>query len=386
MSASPDTDQTGLSRRSFLGRTAAGGAGIALAGGLETLVGVNPAFAAGSTADKTMAGYGELVPDPAGRLALPPGFSYVLASQAGVTKLDSGEPTPDRPDGTASFVRPGGNGSVLVQNHEISGSADFPVPHLPGLVYDPGAFGGTTTLVVDADGNRVSEVVRLAGTDNNCAGGRTPWNTWLSCKETEDVPTDDNDLIMRHGYVFEVDPYLCRGQPQPHADHVPRPVRPRVSRGRPRRGDPVPDRGRERSARAVLPLDRTAVGTPPGPRLAPATGPGRRCTRGHARHHPARPVHRRPVDRHPGGHGLRRYVEGRPRAGRDHHLDAHTVRLRGHGPDRGRRDHPQPQARRRVVGRGRRLLRLLLRPGLAVRRRDPGRGRRGRAAPHRRDP
>lgn len=222
MTAAPDIDQPdqpGLSRRSFLGRTAAGGAGIALAGGLETLVGVNPAFAAGSAADKAAAGYGDLVSDPAGRLALPPGFSYVLASQSGVTRLESGEPTPDRPDGTASFVRPGGNGSVLVQNHEISGSADNPVPHLAGLVYDPGAFGGTTTLVVDGDGNRVSEIVSLAGTDNNCAGGRTPWNTWLSCEETEDVPTDDNDLTMRHGYVFEVDPYI------PAANRHPIPIK-----------------------------------------------------------------------------------------------------------------------------------------------------------------
>lgn len=215
MSAARHPEPAALSRRSFLGRSAAGGVGIALAGGIDTLIGANPASAAGAAVD---GGYGALVPDPAGRLALPEGFSYVLTSQAGVTRLDSGELSSDRPDGTASFQRPGGAGAILVQNHEISGTTANPVPHAEGMVYDPGAFGGTTTLVVDTDGHRLSEYVSLAGTFN-CAGGRTPWNTWLSCEESEAVPDGVNGLTKRHGYVFEVDPYL------PMANRDPRPIR-----------------------------------------------------------------------------------------------------------------------------------------------------------------
>jgi hypothetical protein len=66
-----------------------------------------------------------------------------------VTALETGEPTPSDPDGTASFVRRGGNGSVLINNHEVSGSEPFPVPRVPGYVYDDAAAGGTTNIEVD---------------------------------------------------------------------------------------------------------------------------------------------------------------------------------------------------------------------------------------------
>ena len=74
-----------------------------------------------------------------------------MVAESGVTRLDSGEPSPDFYDGTASFVRPRGNGSVLVANHEIRepGSFTHGVPQVPGFVYDPGVNGGTTTIEVD---------------------------------------------------------------------------------------------------------------------------------------------------------------------------------------------------------------------------------------------
>jgi secreted PhoX family phosphatase len=195
----------GLSRRSMLTRSA--GVGIALTGSINGLFGSGAAPAGAhdrvGTAPKGEAGYGALVEDPAGLLSLPAGFTYSIVAQSGVTTLESGEPTPSDPDGTASFVRRGGNGSVLVVNHEVSGSEPHPVPRVSGFTYDPAAGGGTTNIEVDADGGRVREYVSLAGTHNNCAGGKSPWHTWLTCEEAESL----SGQTKPHGYVFEVDPY-----------------------------------------------------------------------------------------------------------------------------------------------------------------------------------
>jgi secreted PhoX family phosphatase len=197
MTATHDTAaDSGLSRRSVLGRGAAG-LGIALTGSLNGLFGTSASAHGAARA----AGYGPLIADPKGLLALPEGFSYTIVAQSGVTRLESGEPTPGDPDGTAAFVRHGGNGSVLVNNHEISGSDANPVPRVPGFTYDPAVGGGTTNIEVDKHGNRVREYVSLAGTLNNCAGGKTPWETWLTCEEAESLSGPG------HGYVFEVDPY-----------------------------------------------------------------------------------------------------------------------------------------------------------------------------------
>lgn len=168
-------------------------------------------------------GFGPLRPDPAGLLDLPAGFHYRTLS-AGVleadrerdgryaTSLTNGDPTPAQHDGMAAFVGPNGH-TILVRNHE-NNPWDRPLVD-PGRQrpYDAKGTGGTTTIWVDRDARVVKAFASLSGTLRNCAGGATPWGSWLSAEECVYLPgaldarnTDRTpDVSERHGYVFEVD-------------------------------------------------------------------------------------------------------------------------------------------------------------------------------------
>ena len=155
-------------------------------------------------------GYGGLIPDPSGLLDLPRGFRYRVFSRAG-ERLDDGHLVPASHDGMGAFSLDT-TGNWLIRNHELNledvedGAAR--VAHVRGLIYDPEAVAGTTTLRMSHARELQDHRVSLAGTLDNCGGGITPWHTWLSCEESVDI------LAKPHGYVFEVDPVRA-GNPEP---------------------------------------------------------------------------------------------------------------------------------------------------------------------------
>lgn len=164
-------------------------------------------------------------------LLLPPGFSYSSFAWTG-DRMADGQPVPSRHDGMAVMYggrghahgvaehgRGNGHGPelVLIRNHEVGATATQIVA--PGT-YDRGtvdasgnrAGGGTTTLRF-RDGRWISAEASLAGTVVNCAGGRTPWGTWLTCEEIKSNAV--SSAGHKHGYVFEVHPDAERTSGRP---------------------------------------------------------------------------------------------------------------------------------------------------------------------------
>ena len=149
-------------------------------------------------------------------LKLPAGFQYKAISIRGDVMSD-GVLVPGDHDGMAVFPGPkGSRTNILVRNHELNPDEDE-AGNLTGCLapngqqYDPFAGdaaglggGGTTTVVVDYNGDVVKHFLSLGGTIRNCAGGPTPWGSWISCEENTSTPPTNPIVTKKHGYTFEV--------------------------------------------------------------------------------------------------------------------------------------------------------------------------------------
>lgn len=135
--------------------------------------------------------------------------------------MSDGLRVPGSHDGMAAFEGQEGR-IILVCNHEIgpeepeinafgpnlSAAPDF----VQERIYDagggltPGNGGTTTTIYNPANGKTERQFLSLIGTEYNCAGGPTPWGSWLSCEEAFRKTGRDGPHFRdkKHGYVFEV--------------------------------------------------------------------------------------------------------------------------------------------------------------------------------------
>lgn len=197
-----------ISRRRFISAAA-----TSLAfGAFAMRAGANPA----ETYLNEVEGYGPLVADPKGILDLPAGFQYRVIAQVGEPMSD-GLRIPGKFDGMGCFAA-GDDKVLLVRNHELSpgdvakgpfGVGSSLIDKIDrGRVWDfrqdgDALPGGTTTQLYNLKtGQTERQHMSLAGSIVNCAGGITPWGSWLTCEET--TLAAGRGVGKSHGWVFEV--------------------------------------------------------------------------------------------------------------------------------------------------------------------------------------
>ena len=172
------------SRRAFIGT------GLAAAGSLA----LGPGFWREALAAPARPGPGPYGP-PVGSpnefgLVLPEGFSSRLIAKGLAPVPGTAYDFPLFPDGSATYALPDG-GWLLAVNSETPIPTGTPIPPIgPG----PQNGGGASGIRFGPDGEVRAAYRILSGTRTNCAGGKTPWGTWMSCEEVDD------------GHVWECDP------------------------------------------------------------------------------------------------------------------------------------------------------------------------------------